>query len=93
MPPPDEVTANIRRVTNATMSTPEEVFQRAIDAAETMSDDELALIFYGFAAPESVYEKTRRFPWISKLGHMGRVAFNVVTTELEKTAHRRAAKI
>jgi hypothetical protein len=93
MPPPDEVTANIRRISNGTMSTPEEVFQRAIEAAETMSDEELDLIFYGFEAPESLYEKMGRSPWMNKFGNIGRLAFNAVTTEQEKLAHRAAAKI
>jgi hypothetical protein len=91
MPPPDEVTANIRRVTNGTMSTTEEVFQRAIEDAETMTDEELALIIDGFATPESIYEQTRRFRWLGKFGRIGHLAFNAMKTDLEKTAHRRAA--
>ncbi len=36
MPPPDEVAASIRRLTNGAMSTPDEVFQKALDDAEAM---------------------------------------------------------
>jgi hypothetical protein len=90
MPPPDVVTANILRVTNGAMSTPDEVFQAALDNAAAMASEELDLIMLSFRAPESLYERTASFSWVGKLGRAGYLAFNAIVPDRAARAHRAA---
>ncbi len=93
MPPPDEVAANIRRITNGAMSTPDEVFQEALDDAEGMPDDELTLITRAFQAPKSTHEGTRRIRWSGKFGRAGDLAYRNITTQREHEAFTRAGDV
>ena len=67
MPPPDEVTANIKRVTNGAMSTPDEMFQAALDDAEAMTTEELRLIKMMFKTEDNMFG----LRWGQKLGRPG----------------------
>ena len=87
MPPPDEVTANIKRVTNGAMSTSEEMYQAALDNAEAMTDDQLQLIALSFYLSESIYETTPHLRWSGKLGKAGDLAFNAIIPKHVGKAH------
>lgn len=96
MPPPDEVEANIVKVTDGALSRPEEILQKAIDSAETKSDTELTLILQRFEVHEPVYESINRRAWarrLSNIGELGDLACNSLQTELLTTATLRAWKI
>ncbi|KAK1769125.1 hypothetical protein QBC33DRAFT_532343 [Phialemonium atrogriseum] len=94
MPPPDEVAANIRRVTGGAMSTPDEVFRKVVAGpADAVTDDLVSLVVHGFAVPASVYEEARRLPWVRKLGAAWGLAFNAVTTPAEREAHGAAVAL
>lgn len=100
MPPPDEVAANIRRVTGGAMSTPDEVFRKVVSSSgggeltdDDDDDDLVSLVVHGFAVPASVYEEARRLPWVRKLGAAWGLAFNAVTTPAEREAHRAAVAL
>jgi len=93
MPPPDEVAATIQRVTNGAMSTPEELYQKAIDDAESLPLAELQLITFDFDIPATVYDAGTRNPWLSKLGPERMAAYLRITTDLEKRARWRATAV
>lgn len=90
MPPPDEVEAGIRKITNGAMSRPEELLQKAIDTAETMPDAELALVVKRFDVQESLYEKVSRLSWATKSGRIGELAYNALETDLLTRLNNRA---
>ncbi len=94
MPPPDEVTANIKRVTNGAMSTPDEMFQAALDDAEAMTTEELRLIKTMFkAAEDNIYESATTIRWVGKLGKPGALALNAIAPQRLRDAIRAAGRV
>ena len=90
MPPPDEVTANIKRVTNGAMSTPDEMFQAALDDAEAMTTEELILIRSLFKAAEDNMYGLR---WGGKLGRPGALALNAIAPQRLVDGWRAACRV
>ena len=94
MPAPDEVTANIKRVTNGAMSTPDEMFQAALDDAEAMTTEELRLITTLFKVTEdNIYESTTNLRWGGKLGKPGALALNALVPQRMRDAIRAAGRV
>lgn len=83
----------IERVSGGTMSTPEEMYQKAVSSADTMFEHELRLVLDSFHETKPMYDVRYRMCWTAKLGRMGGIALNLITTDLESRAHQRAAHI
>ena len=94
MPPPDEVTANIKRVTNGAMSTPDEMYQAALDDAEAMTTEELTLLKSMFKVTEdNIWESASTLRWGGKLGRPGALAFNAIAPDRLRDAFRAACRV
>lgn len=94
MPPPDEVTANIKLVTNGAMSTPNEMFQAAVDDAEAMTTEELTLIKTLFKVTEvNIWQSSATIRWGRKLGKLGRLAVNTIAPGLLRDGFRAACRV
>ena len=94
MPAPDEVTANIRLVTKGAMSTPDEMFQAALDDAEAMTTEELRLITTLFKATgDNIYESSGSLRWGGKLGRPGALALNALVPDRMRDAIRAAGRV
>jgi hypothetical protein len=76
------------------MSTPEEMFQAAIDDAEAMTTEELILVKTMFKVTEdNIYESSGTLRWSRKLGKPGDLAFNAIAPDLLRGGFRAACHV
>ncbi|KAK1749927.1 hypothetical protein QBC47DRAFT_395235 [Echria macrotheca] len=93
-PPPDIVKANIIKVTDGQLSTPEELYAKVLRDPGSLGPEELTLIVRNMFLPGSTHEALARRRWQNKTSgsKAWNMAFNRVTTEQEAEAHRAAAR-
>jgi hypothetical protein len=80
-PPPDEVAANVLRITKGISSTAEELIQRAADDANSLTTQELILISRGFFDLDGIYDGGRHLTWGCKWGDAAEAALQYITTD------------
>ncbi|KAK4441987.1 hypothetical protein QBC34DRAFT_456796 [Podospora aff. communis PSN243] len=90
-PSPTEVTTNILTLTSNALSTPDQLHHHIMTAPEdSISTDQLKLVFSGFYLADSAYKSAAHLPWVGKLGDMGNLAMSRLQTGSEREAGDKA---